>query len=157
MYNRKHTESPEITVNQIAPNWSSGTKINAGIKGATACPVLPPTRKIDCDKPRRGPAARKATRDPSGGNIADPQPINHTLIRIVGKEGANASSSIPNILLVKPNGSAYGMGRLSVYIPTTGCITEETMLSVNAMSPSCVKDSPRDFSKIGNIAGITAC
>src|SRR5699024_11226154 len=68
-----------------------------------------------------------------------------------------ASPSIPNILLVKPNGSAYGMGRLSVYIPTTGCITEETMLSVNAMSPSCVKDSPRDFSKIGNIAGITAC
>src|SRR5699024_8800382 len=89
--------------------------------------------------------------------IADPKPINNTLIRIVGKLGAKASPSIPNILLVKPNGSAYGMGRLSVYIPTTGCITEETMLSVNAMSPSCVKDSPRDFSKIGNIAGITAC
>src|SRR5690625_52463 len=111
---------------------------------------------MDWDRPRRGPAARKATRDPSGWKTADPNPIKTTLIKIVMKFGARANPSMPNILLARPSGKAYGLGNLSVYIPTNGCITDATIFKVKAIKPNCVKVSPNDFSKIGNIAGMTA-
>src|SRR5699024_8357532 len=80
-----------------------------------------------------------------------------TLIKIVVKFGAKAKPSIPTMLLARPIGSAYGFGYLSVYIPTNGCITEATVFKVNVMRPSCVNVSLSDFSKMGNIAGMTAC
>ena len=61
------------------------------------------------------------------------------------------------MLLVNPIGNAYGSGYLSVKVPTNGCITDEMILMVKAISPSWVKVSPIERSKIGNIAGTTAC
>lgn len=88
--------------------------------------------------------------------MAEPNPMKNTQHKIVMNDGANARPKMPSMLAVKPTGSAYGRGRLSVYQPTTGCMTDDTMFNVKAMMPSCVNVRLMERSKIGNMAGITA-
>ncbi len=88
-----------------------------------------------------------------GGAKADKK----TQHKIVRKDGANARPKMPSMLAVSPSGKAYGIGRLSVYQPMTGRITEDTIFSVKAIIPSRVNVRFMERSNIGNIAGITAC
>lgn len=83
--------------------------------------------------------------------------MKNTQHKTVKNDGAKASPKMPSMLDVSPSGRAYGIGRLSAYQPITGCMTDETMFKVNAMMPSCVNVRLMERSKIGNIAGITAC
>src|SRR5699024_644654 len=80
-----------------------------------------------------------------------------TLKRIVQKLGAKAKANIPIMLLVKPIGKAKGVGFLSVYVPIIGCITEAIIFKVKVINPNRVNERLSDFSKMGNIAGMTAC
>ena len=70
-----------------------------------AVPVLPPTWNTDCAMPCWPPDARRAMRDDSGWNIADPVPTSAAASRIVAKSGAYASSSRPHSVEVMPKGS----------------------------------------------------
>src|SRR5690625_3088402 len=66
IYIKNNTAIPATNVNQMAPNCPRGINTNAVMAGARAFPAFPPTWKILCAKPLRGPAAKYATRELSG-------------------------------------------------------------------------------------------
>ena len=87
--------SNAVRANQPIDDCPNGMTINAANRGPIALPAFPPTWKIDCASPLRPPEASCATREDSGWNTDEPQPISPTAIRIQTKPGAKASTSSP--------------------------------------------------------------
>lgn len=83
---------------------------NAASKGPNALPPFPPTWKMDCAKLFFPPDAIWATRDASGWNTEEPQPINATDKSSSMKFGANASAINPTSVKHIPVASEYGCG-----------------------------------------------
>ena len=75
-----------------------------------ALPPLPPTWNIDCARLFLPPEANCATRDASGWNTDEPQPINVTDSSMVTKPGAKANASSPTSVKHMPRASEYGCG-----------------------------------------------
>ena len=69
--------------------------MSAASSGPRALPPLPPTWKMDCARLFRPPEAICATREASGWNTDEPQPISATDSRIGRKSGAKARASSP--------------------------------------------------------------
>ena len=57
---------------------------------------------------------------------------------------ATDSSSSPTSVNAMPKTSEYGIGRRSVYIPTSGCSSDAVSCSVSVISPICEKFSRSD-------------
>ncbi len=86
-------------------------------------------------------------RDDSGWKIDDPTPISPAANRITPSVEATDSSSSPTSENVIPPTSEYGIGRRSVYIPTTGWSNEAVSCSVSVIRPICEKfNCSDDFS-----------
>ncbi len=62
------------TEKNATPSRWPGRIASAASSGPSAPPIDPPTWNIDCASPRRGPAARCATRELSGWKVEDPTP-----------------------------------------------------------------------------------
>ncbi len=62
---------------------------------------------------------------------------------------AAASSSRPASEKVIPMTSEYGIGRRSVYSPTSGCSRDAVNCSVNVIRPTCAKVNANDAFSIG--------
>ena len=94
--------------------WPKGTITAAAISGPIAVPVFPPTWNSDCASPCCPPDARRAMREDSGWKMAEPMPTQAAASSTVPKFGAKASNNSPHSVQAMPQGSEYGMGRLSV-------------------------------------------
>ena len=79
--------------------------MSAASSGPTALPPLPPTWKIDCARLFLPPDAICATRDASGWNTDEPQPINATDSSIAMNPGAKANASSPASVKHMPSAS----------------------------------------------------
>ena len=88
--------------------------MNAASSGPIAEPTLPPTWNSDCASPWRPPDAMRATREDSGWNTDEPEPINAAASSNIGNVDAFASSSRPLSVKPMPIASEYGIGFLSV-------------------------------------------
>jgi hypothetical protein len=129
---------------QARLNCPCGTTKNAASSGPSDDPVLPPTWNTDCARPWRPPDDIRAMRDDSGWKIDEPTPISPTASRIAPSVLAIDSSSRPDSENTIPATSEYGIGRRSVYIPTSGCSSDAVSCSVNVISPICEKLSCSD-------------
>src|SRR5689334_5945415 len=136
--------------------WPRGTTRNAASSGPNEEPRLPPTWKNDCAKPCRPPDAIRAMRDDSGWKIDEPMPIRPAATSKASNVPAADSSRTPTSVNVMPTTSAYGVGRRSVYRPTSGCSSDAVSCSVNVISPTCVNDSANAALNIGYNAGTSA-
>src|SRR5689334_1434030 len=136
--------------------WPRGTTRNAASSGPNEEPRLPPTWKNDCAKPCRPPDAIRAMRDDSGWKIDEPMPIRPAATSSASNVPAADSSRTPTSVNVMPTTSAYGVGRRSVYRPTSGCSSDAVSCSVNVISPTCVNDSANAALNIGYKAGTSA-
>ena len=76
-------------------------------------------------------------RDDSGWKTEEPTPTRPAARRIVASVPATDNSIKPTRENAMPPTSEYGIGRRSVYIPTTGCSSEAVNCSVNAIKPTC--------------------
>ena len=131
--------------------------MNAASSGPIDDPALPPTWNSDCASPCCPPEAMRATRDDSGWNTADPIPTIATAARTIAKVGADAIRISPTMVNVIPIGSEYGVGRWSVYKPTSGCSSDAVSCEVSVISPIWPKSRWYDCFRIGYTAGITDC
>jgi hypothetical protein len=63
-------------------------------------------------------------------------PISKAAERMTPKVGAAASSSRPTSVNAMPMTSEYGIGRRSVYNPTSGCSTEAVSCCASVINPT---------------------
>jgi len=99
----------------------------------------------------------RATRDDSGWNTADPIPTIATAAKTIPKLGADASRTSPSMVKVIPAGREYGVGRWSVYNPTTGCKSDAVSWDVRLINPIWPKSKWYEDLRMGYTAGITDC
>src|SRR5215831_13524407 len=147
--------SRATTENQAMLRCPAGSTINAASSGPSDEPVLPPTWKSDCANPCRPPDAIRATREDSGWNTADPTPTSATESSTHPKAGAMESRIRPIIERVIPAGRDHGVGRRSVYSPTTGCSNDAVSCEVRVIRPIWLKSSRYVSFKMGYTAGMT--
>src|ERR1017187_2570399 len=143
--------------NQAMLRCPAGSTIKAASKGPIDDPALPPTWNSDCANPCCPPEAMRATRDDSGWNTADPIPTSATAASTTAKLGAEAIRISPTMVNVIPTGKEYGVGRWSVYRPTTGCKSDAVSCEVSVISPIWPKSRRYELLKMGYTAGITDC
>ena len=100
--------------NQATLVCPRGITMNAASSGPIAEPTLPPTWNSDCANPCCPPDAMRATREDSGWNTDEPEPISAAASSSSAKLGANESSSSPVSVKPMPIASEYGIGFRSV-------------------------------------------
>jgi hypothetical protein len=76
-------------------------------------------------------------------------PISSAAVRIAANVGARARSSSPTSENAIPITSEYGIGRRSVYRPTSGCSTDAVNCCVSVIRPTCAKLSANAAFSIG--------
>ena len=134
-----------------------GSTHSAASKGPQAPPAFPPTWKSDCAKPCCPPEARRATRDASGWNTAEPMPIRAADARSSGNAGTRENKMSPIRVEPIPTAREYGWGWRSVAKPTSGCRSDAVHWYVKVISPTCAKLSWNAVFSNGYIAGISDC
>jgi len=129
--------------NQAMLPCPRGITMNAASSGPLAEPMLPPTWNTDCAKPWRPPDAMRATREDSGWNTEEPEPIRAAATSSIGKLDAFASSSRPVSVKPMPIASDQGSGWRSVQMPTSGCSSEAVSWKVRVIRPTWPKSSAK--------------
>ncbi|MOA25937.1 hypothetical protein D3C78_1466930 [compost metagenome] len=125
--------------NQATWVWPNGMTMAAASSGPRAEPVLPPTWKVDCARPKRPPEASRAIREVSGWKVDEPMPTKADASRIIGKLPTKASITIPTNVHRVPSGNRFGVGRRSVKKPTQGCNSEAVIWNVSVIMPIWAK------------------
>ena len=96
--------------NHATACWPYGITMSAASNGPMALPPLPPTWNIDWARLFFPPDASCATRDASGWNTDEPQPMSATDSSIGAKPGANANERSPVSVKHIPSANEYGCG-----------------------------------------------